>query len=64
MVDGSPESDLWLRELVERSALLADRALRRHWRHVIPWLPTPARYELAATLLDFERAVPPTRISA
>jgi hypothetical protein len=64
MVDGSPESDLWLRKLVERSPLLADRALRRHWRNLIPWLPIAARYELAAVLLDFERAVAPPSVSA
>jgi hypothetical protein len=57
MLDGSPENGPWLRELVNRSPLLADPALRRHWRRLIPWLPTQARYELAAVLLDAERAL-------
>jgi hypothetical protein len=56
MTDGSPENDDWLRDLVQRSPLLADAALRRHWQRVIPWLPTAARYELAAILVDFDRA--------
>ena len=53
----SPEDDAWLQRLVKRSPLLADSALRRHWVQVIPWLPVAARYELAAILLDFDRAV-------
>jgi hypothetical protein len=60
MTDGSPEDDLWLGQLVEHSPLLPDAALRRHWRQVIPWLSIPARYELAAILLeipDIDRAV-------
>jgi hypothetical protein len=56
MIDGSPENDLWLGELVERSPLLPDAVLRRHWRNVIPWLPIAARYELAAILLESNRA--------
>jgi hypothetical protein len=55
MPDGSPENDGWLNELVGRSTLLAEPSLRRHWQRLIPWLPTPARYELAAILLDFEQ---------
>lgn len=60
MIDGSPENDEWLRVLVERSPLLPDAALRAHWRRVIPWLPTAARYELAAILtpLDVDRGSP------
>jgi hypothetical protein len=57
MTDGSPENDDWLHELVKRSPLLPDETLRRHWQHVIPWLPIAARYELAAILLDVDRAV-------
>jgi hypothetical protein len=57
MTDGSPENDLWLGELVERSPLLPDAVLRRHWRNVIPWLPIAARYELAAILLESNRAL-------
>jgi hypothetical protein len=56
MTDGSPENDLWLGELVERSPLLPDAVLRRHWRNVIPWLPIAVRYELAAILLESNRA--------
>ena len=52
----SPENDAWLEALVERSPLLPDAALRRHWRLLVPWLPVAARYELAAILLDIERA--------
>jgi hypothetical protein len=54
--DASPENDAWLRELVQRSPLLPDPALRRYWRLLVPWLPVAARYELAAILLDIERA--------
>jgi hypothetical protein len=56
MTDGSPENDKWLQQLVNRSPLVPDIGLRRHWQNLIPWLPTPARYELAAILLDFDRA--------
>jgi hypothetical protein len=55
MPDGSPEDTSWLTALVARSALLPDPQLRAHWQRVVPWLPTAARYELAATLLDAER---------
>jgi hypothetical protein len=54
MTDGSPESVRWLRQLIDRSPLLPDAALRRHWREVIPFLPTASRYELAAILVDVE----------
>jgi hypothetical protein len=54
---GSPENEAWLRALIERSALLPEPGLRRHWRRVLPWLPTAARYELAAILLDTEHAL-------
>ena len=35
---------------------LPEAALRRHWRLLVPWLPIAARYELAAILLEIERA--------
>ena len=54
----SPEDDPWLRALARRSPLLADAGLRRHWLKVIPWLPVGARYELAAILLEIDRAAP------
>ncbi len=57
MAEGSPENDAWLRDLVKRSPLLPDAALRRHWQRLVPWLPIAARYELAAILLDVDRAV-------
>ena len=52
----SPENDAWLADLVQRSPLLPDRVLKRHWRRVIPYLPLQARYELAAILLEIEHA--------
>jgi hypothetical protein len=55
MPDGSPDDANWLSALVARSALLPEARLRAHWQRLIPWLPTAARYELAATLLDAER---------
>jgi hypothetical protein len=54
MIDGSPESDTWLKQLVDRTPLLPDPSLRRHWRRVIPFLPTALRYELAAILVEVE----------
>jgi hypothetical protein len=57
MTDASPESDDWLGQLIERSPLLPDAAIKRHWRAVVPRLPTPARYALAAILLEVEIAV-------
>jgi hypothetical protein len=57
MTEPSPENDAWLQELVKRSPLLPDGAVRRRWQHLVPWLPVAARYELAAILLDIERAV-------
>jgi hypothetical protein len=53
---GSPEDVEWLRALVARSPLLPEASLRRHWRRVIPWLPTALRYELAGILMDVEIA--------
>jgi hypothetical protein len=52
----SPENDAWLADLVQRSPLLPDPVLRRHWQGVIPYLPLQARYELAAILLEIEHA--------
>jgi hypothetical protein len=57
MPDGSPEDDAWLKELVGRSRLLPEPMLRHHWQRLIPWLPSPARYELAAILLEFEQKI-------
>jgi hypothetical protein len=54
---GRPESNAWLRDVVDRSPLLPDAALRRHWQRVIPWLPIAARYELAAILLEVEHGL-------
>ena len=56
LADGSPENNRWLRGLVQHSPLLADAALRRHWMQLISWLPVSARYELAAILIDVDRA--------
>ncbi len=42
--------------LIARSPVLADAALRRHWRRLVPWLPAAARDELADILLDVEQA--------
>jgi hypothetical protein len=58
MPDGSPESDAWLRKLIDRSPLLPEASLRSHWRRVIPSLPTALRYELAAVLLEVEHSLP------
>jgi hypothetical protein len=57
MTDGSPESDRWLKQLIDRSPLLPEASLRRHWRSVIPLLPTALRYELAAILLEVEHTL-------
>jgi hypothetical protein len=59
MIDSliQPENDAWLRALVDRSPMLPDEVLRRHWRRVIPWLPIAARYELAAILLEVEHTL-------
>jgi hypothetical protein len=54
MIDGFPESDTWLKKLIDRSPLLPDASLRGHWRTVVPSLPTALRYELAAILLEVE----------
>ncbi len=55
---GSPDDLRWLRVLVGRSPLL-DRRLRRHWTHVLPWLTSAERYELAAALRAVEHAAHP-----
>ena len=52
----APEDDAWLGALIERSTLLPDKRLRGHWKRLVPWLPIPARYELAAILLEVEHA--------
>jgi hypothetical protein len=57
MTDGSPESDDWLTRLIDRSPLLPDAALRRHWRRVVPSLPIALRYELAAILVEVEHGL-------
>lgn len=51
----SPENNAWLRALVDRSPLLPDPLLKRHWKRIVPALPVPARYELAAILVGVER---------
>jgi hypothetical protein len=56
MANALPENDEWLRSLVGRSPLLSDTAVRRHWKHIIPWLTTADRYTLAAILLEIEHA--------
>jgi hypothetical protein len=58
MADVAPDNDAWLSRLIDRSPLLPDASLRRHWRRVIPALPVALRYELAAILLDIERSPP------
>jgi hypothetical protein len=57
MTEGGPDDLAWLSALVERSALLPDPQLQRHWRRVLPWLSRAQRYELAATLLSMEQVV-------
>jgi hypothetical protein len=52
----APDDLEWLGQLVSRSALLPDQALRRHWLKILPWLTPAARYTLAALLLEIERA--------
>jgi len=54
--ESAPDDPEWLRELVRRSPLLPERALRRHWIAVIPWLPSALRYELAGILMEVEVA--------
>jgi hypothetical protein len=53
---GSPDDLAWLSGLVGRSPLLADVQVRQHWLKLLPWLPTQARYTLAAVLLEIEQA--------
>jgi hypothetical protein len=56
MAPESADSDnAWLDGLIARSPALADAALRRHWRRLVPWLPPAARDELADILLEFEQ---------
>jgi hypothetical protein len=43
-----------LRQLVLRSPLLPDPALRRHWLYVLGWLPEAAQRELMDILLPFD----------
>jgi hypothetical protein len=50
----SPDDPAWLRALIDRSILVPARQ-RPHWRRVISHLSAAQRYELAATLLEFER---------
>jgi hypothetical protein len=57
MID--PANTDWLCALVNRSALVPEAALRRHWHRVIPFMSTDQRYELAAVLLEAE--FPPPR---
>ncbi|HEY1295407.1 MAG TPA: hypothetical protein VGJ60_20205 [Chloroflexota bacterium] len=56
LAEDQVERDEWLCALIERSPVLADAALRRHWSELVPWLPPAARYELAGILLEFEQA--------
>ena len=56
MAEALPENDQWLRSLVEGSPLLEDKAIRPHWKQLIPWLTTADRYTLAAILLEIEHA--------
>jgi len=58
MPEAAPDDPEWLSSLVARSPLLPDRRLRAHWQRLIPWLPTAAKYELAAALLTAEQARP------
>jgi hypothetical protein len=58
MSEPSPMSDAWLGFLLDRSPLVAEPSLKRHWRQLLPWLPTSQRYELAAILLDVEHLLP------
>jgi hypothetical protein len=57
MTNGSPESDDWLKKLIDHSPLVTDASLRRHWRTVIPALPVALRYELAAMLVEVEHTL-------
>jgi hypothetical protein len=52
----TPEDPQWLATLVARSPVLPEAALREQWQRVIPWLPTPLRYELAGILMEVELA--------
>ncbi|HET6317856.1 MAG TPA: hypothetical protein VFG86_15490 [Chloroflexota bacterium] len=50
----NPDDPAWLSAVVRRSLLVPVRE-RRHWQRVIPYLSIAQRYELASTLLAFER---------
>jgi hypothetical protein len=52
-----PEDPAWLADLVARSPLLPEPALRAHWQRLIAYLPVELRYELAGILLDVEHAL-------
>ena len=56
MAEALPENDEWLLGLVDRSPLLDDKAVRRHWKQLIPSLATADRYTLSAILLEIEHA--------
>ena len=56
LADEEVGRDEWLDALIARSPLMADAAMPRHWRRLVAWLPTAARFELASVLLDAERA--------
>jgi hypothetical protein len=58
MID--PHDSDWLRALVDRSVLVPEPTLRRHWHQLIPHLTTSQRYELAAVLLETERRLSPS----
>ena len=56
MVEASPQDVEWLSQLVRRSPILHDKAIRRHWQKIIPWLSLEHRYVLAAILMEIENA--------
>jgi len=51
-----PEEEPWLRELIARSPLLPEAALKHHWQRLVAWLPPAARQELSEILVDVEQA--------
>jgi hypothetical protein len=56
LLEEEVDSDALLGSLIARSPMLADPQVRRHWLHLVPWLPQAAREELAGILLDVEQA--------
>jgi hypothetical protein len=62
----SPADPAWLNRLLSRTVLVPDSRSRRHWQKLVPYMTTPMRYELAATLLEAERQLEraPTRADA